>query len=242
MEYGRVRTAGAASIPSPRYEPLLRFPPLSEEELQGLRDTISIHGVLVPILVDSDGPVRKIIDGNYRKEIADEFGCTYPETFRTGLDEEEKRTFARALNLARRQPSRSVVVPLPSAPVRRPSRPARRRGNDSGGWAGQWSFQRRRSHVGHRGGHGGVKGTASRGRFKWGGSGCGTITRSSVVHSRAKRWLAPVKSGPAILNLWLAGAAQFETGRQLDTPCSCRRLDTERREGKRHKPFQFMWI
>ena len=59
--------------------------------------------MLVPILVDSDGPVRKIIDGNYRKEFADEFGYTCPEIVVEGLSEEEKRTLARALNLARRQ-------------------------------------------------------------------------------------------------------------------------------------------
>ncbi len=85
----------------PRYEPLIDFPALSNEEYVGLRDSIAIHGVLVPILVDCDGPVRRIIDGRHRKQFADEFGYDCPEEVREG-DEEELRGLARALNLARR--------------------------------------------------------------------------------------------------------------------------------------------
>ncbi len=51
----------------PKYEPVLKLPPLSHEELTALRDNIAVNGVLVPILVDGDEPVRRIIDGNYRK-------------------------------------------------------------------------------------------------------------------------------------------------------------------------------
>ena len=98
-----MRTARTANIRKPRYEPVLQLPPLPDPERQGLHDSIAIHGVLVPILVDSDGPPRKIIDGNYRKEFADEFGYTCPEIVVEGLSEEEKRTLARSLNLARRQ-------------------------------------------------------------------------------------------------------------------------------------------
>ena len=58
---------------------------------------------LVPILVDSDGPIRKIIDGSYRKQIADELGYDCPEIVQPGLADDELRTLARALNLARRQ-------------------------------------------------------------------------------------------------------------------------------------------
>jgi hypothetical protein len=89
-----------------RYEPILTLPPLSTEDYEALRDNIAVHGVLVPILVDSSGPVRKIIDGNYRKRIADELGYVCPEIVQEGLEEEEKRTLARALNLARRQLNR----------------------------------------------------------------------------------------------------------------------------------------
>jgi DNA modification methylase len=87
----------------PKYEPVLQLPPLSHEEFTALRDNIAVNGVLIPILIDSDGPIRKIIDGNYRKRIADQLGYDCPEIVQAGLDEEEKRTLARALNIARRQ-------------------------------------------------------------------------------------------------------------------------------------------
>jgi len=86
-----------------KYEPVLQLPPLSYEEFSALRDNIAVNGVLVPILVDSDGPRRRIIDGNHRKAIADELGYECPEIVQAGLEEDEKRTLARALNLARRQ-------------------------------------------------------------------------------------------------------------------------------------------
>jgi hypothetical protein len=86
-----------------KYEPVLRLPPLSHDEYIALHDNIAVHGVLVPILVDSDGSLRHIIDGNHRKEIADELGYDCPEIVQAGLEEDEKRALARALNLARRQ-------------------------------------------------------------------------------------------------------------------------------------------
>jgi len=84
----------------------IRFPRATDQRIPPsltLRDNIAANGVLVPILVDSNGPCRKIIDGNYRKAIADELDYDCPEIVHAGLDEEEKRTLARALNLARRQ-------------------------------------------------------------------------------------------------------------------------------------------
>ena len=87
----------------PRYEPVLELPPLPPEQYEALRDNIALNGVLVPILVDGDGPVRRIIDGNNRRRIADELGYDCPEIIKDGLTEGEKRTLARALNLARRQ-------------------------------------------------------------------------------------------------------------------------------------------
>ena len=63
-----------------RYEPVLQLPPLSYEEFTALRDNIAVNGVLVPILVDSDGPRRKIIDGNFRKQIANELATTAPKS------------------------------------------------------------------------------------------------------------------------------------------------------------------
>jgi hypothetical protein len=55
------------------------------------------------LLVDGDGPLRRIIDGNLRKRIADELGYNCPEIVKSGLSDQEERTLARALNLARRQ-------------------------------------------------------------------------------------------------------------------------------------------
>lgn len=82
------------------YQPILQLPPLSEEDFQGLRSSIAVNGVKVPILIDEK---KRIIDGSYRKKIADELGYDCPEIVEAGLTEEEKRTLARALNLARRQ-------------------------------------------------------------------------------------------------------------------------------------------
>lgn len=87
----------------PKYEPLLKLPPLSAEEYEGLRASIAVSGVLVPILVDCDGPRRRVIDGSHRKQIANELGYDCPETVVAGLTEEDLRAMARALNLARRQ-------------------------------------------------------------------------------------------------------------------------------------------
>jgi hypothetical protein len=88
--------------PKVRYHRILKLPPLSHEQYEGLRANVAVNGVLVPIHVDSDGPRRGIIDGIHRKQFADEFGYECPEIVHAGLEPEEKRTLARALNLARR--------------------------------------------------------------------------------------------------------------------------------------------
>ena len=90
-------------ITKPKYEPVVKLPPLRYEDFVALRDNIAVNGVLQPIIVDSDGPKRKIIDGNYRKQIANELGYDCPEIVHPNLEEDEKRILARALNLARRQ-------------------------------------------------------------------------------------------------------------------------------------------
>src|SRR5436305_15199376 len=87
------------------YAPVLELPPLSAEERDGLRASIALHGVLVPIMLTEDG---RIIDGNNRKQIADELGVDCPEVVQTGLAEEEVRALARSLNLARRQMNREA--------------------------------------------------------------------------------------------------------------------------------------
>ena len=62
-----------------RYVPVVELPPLSAEEYEGLTTSILVNGILVPILVDCDGPVRRIIDGVHRKKIADKLGYICPE-------------------------------------------------------------------------------------------------------------------------------------------------------------------
>jgi site-specific DNA-methyltransferase (adenine-specific) len=94
---------GVSKANPPHYKPVLELPPLPFEQYTALRDNIGVNGVLVPILVDCDGPLRRIIDGNHRKAIADELGCVCPEIVKDGLTDQEKRLLARALNLARRQ-------------------------------------------------------------------------------------------------------------------------------------------
>ena len=86
----------------PTYRPVLRLPPLPDDQYEGLRNNIALNGVLVPILTDGGSRVRLVIDGNQRKRLADEFGYPCPEVARPDLDPEEMRALARALNLARR--------------------------------------------------------------------------------------------------------------------------------------------
>ena len=70
------------------FSPVLALPPLSAEEHEGLRASIALHGVLVPILLSEDG---RIIDGNNRKAIAESLGYDCPEIVKDGLDEDEIR-------------------------------------------------------------------------------------------------------------------------------------------------------
>lgn len=97
------KTKTRKTTKKPSYETVLKLPALSYEEFTALRDSIAVNGVLVPIIVDSVGSKRKIIDGNYRKQIADELGYDCPEIVQPDLADEEKRQLARCLNLARRQ-------------------------------------------------------------------------------------------------------------------------------------------
>jgi ParB-like chromosome segregation protein Spo0J len=78
------------------------MPPLSEHELVDLRQSIREHGVLVPIMVDSDG---KIVDGHHRAKIAAELGVPCPRQVHDGTPA-ELRSLAYTLNLDRRHLSR----------------------------------------------------------------------------------------------------------------------------------------
>jgi ParB-like chromosome segregation protein Spo0J len=90
----------------PAYKPLVKLPPLPADDLEGLRMSIAANGVFVPIIIWPKGKVRYVVDGSYRKQIADELGYDCPEIVRSDLTEEDARIMARALNLARRQLNR----------------------------------------------------------------------------------------------------------------------------------------
>ena len=107
---------------TPTYRPVLRLPPLPDDQYEGLRNNIAVNGVLVPIITDGGSPVRLVIDGNQRKRLADEFGYPCPEVVRPDLDPEEMRTLARALNLARRtltSEQKRAIIADPSPPAGR---------------------------------------------------------------------------------------------------------------------------
>ncbi len=62
---------------------------------------IMARGVMVPIEFDEEG---NVLDGYHRLQICKELGIEdYPKIVRTGMSDEDKRTHARKLNMARRQ-------------------------------------------------------------------------------------------------------------------------------------------
>ena len=76
------------------------LPSLSDAEYEALKADIAQHGVLVPVEYDEHGT---IIDGHHRVKACEELGIeAWPKFTRRGLSEDEKRTLARKLNLARR--------------------------------------------------------------------------------------------------------------------------------------------
>jgi len=80
------------------------MPPLSPEEYSELKEDIRQRGVMVPIEYDEDG---NVLDGHHRLQICAELGITdFPKVIRAGMTEEEKRTHARKLNMARRHLNR----------------------------------------------------------------------------------------------------------------------------------------
>ncbi|WP_157014877.1 MT-A70 family methyltransferase [Mesorhizobium xinjiangense] len=76
------------------------LPPLSAEDYAALEASIVEHGVLVPVEYDEDG---NILDGHHRVQVCESLGLVdWPRFVRKGLDEAEKRTLARELNVSRR--------------------------------------------------------------------------------------------------------------------------------------------
>lgn len=80
------------------------MPPLSTDEYAELKSDIQRRGVMVPIEYDEQG---NVLDGHHRLQICAELGIKdFPKVIRAGMTEEEKRTHARKLNMARRQLNR----------------------------------------------------------------------------------------------------------------------------------------
>ena len=80
------------------------MPDMAQEEYDALKEDIAERGVMIPIEFDEDG---NVLDGHHRLKICGELDITdYPKVIRSGMNEAEKRTHARKLNMARRQLSR----------------------------------------------------------------------------------------------------------------------------------------
>ena len=90
-----------------KYQLLPELPP---EQFEALKADIAERGVVVPVVVDEFGA---ILDGHNRARACRELGINdYPVEVRSGLSEEEKRVFARKLNVLRRHLSRDQVRDL----------------------------------------------------------------------------------------------------------------------------------
>lgn len=84
--------------------PFQVMPPLSDDDFAALKADISARGVLIPVEYDDSG---NILDGHHRVKACTELGIEWPRFVRKGLTEDEKRTHARQLNLARRHLDRA---------------------------------------------------------------------------------------------------------------------------------------
>lgn len=95
--------------------PFQIMPPLPPEEYAALEQSITDHGVLVPITVDEDGV---IIDGHHRQEIASKLGVFCPRRTERDLTDEQKVSMALTLNLDRRHLSREQRRALLAASIK----------------------------------------------------------------------------------------------------------------------------
>lgn len=75
--------------------------PLTDREYANLRQSIQLHGCLVPIEVDEAGDV---IDGHHRRAACEELGLSYERVLVAGLSREQKIARAVEVNNVRRAP------------------------------------------------------------------------------------------------------------------------------------------
>lgn len=81
------------------------FYPLTDHEYESLKASIAQHGVQVPVIIGQHIP---LIDGRHRILASQELGHTdIPAILVTGLDHEQERQLAIALNSVRRQLTRA---------------------------------------------------------------------------------------------------------------------------------------
>jgi Predicted transcriptional regulators len=86
------------------------LPPLSDAEYRELKADIEKRGVLVPVEYDEN---ENIIDGHHRVKACCELGITkWPRLVRRGLSEDEKKSIALVLNLARRHLTHKQKTPI----------------------------------------------------------------------------------------------------------------------------------
>jgi hypothetical protein len=86
------------------------LPTLSSEDYVGLKESIRLFGVQVPVEYDDAG---NIIDGHHRVRACQELGIAdWPRITRPYTDDKAKRTQARELNFRRRHMSRDVLRAL----------------------------------------------------------------------------------------------------------------------------------
>jgi predicted acylesterase/phospholipase RssA len=86
-------------VPVFKGRPYQPMPPPTLEEYEALHESISLGGVLEPIVVDENS---NVIDGHYRQEIAKQLGRECPTRTVAGLSDDEKIALAITLNVHRR--------------------------------------------------------------------------------------------------------------------------------------------
>ncbi|MDP9398624.1 MAG: helix-turn-helix domain-containing protein [Actinomycetota bacterium] len=96
-------------------EPVFQvMPALDAEEIAALEVDIAERGVVVPIVVDQHG---RVLDGHHRRAIAARMGVDCPTEVRHVADDDEARSTALALNLARRHLTREQRRQLIAAEI-----------------------------------------------------------------------------------------------------------------------------
>jgi ParB-like chromosome segregation protein Spo0J len=113
--------------------PFQIMPPLTPDEYAALEQSITEHGVLVPITVDVDGV---IIDGHHRQEIALRLGLKCMRRTVRDLTDEQKVSMALTLNVHRRHLTREqrrelLALSLKAEPEASDREHGRRTGTDN---------------------------------------------------------------------------------------------------------------